>query len=700
MADAFDRLQWALWLAERGFLIIQLERGSKVPKSGFGWVRSATSSADTITNWFEADPDMNYGVCPSEHHVILDLDNKEGKDGIAYLDGLELEHGQVGETFIVDSPSGGRHLYFKLPADALPVGNAHSFGPTSGIDVRGWHGYVVGPSCELVAGQCGPKDTPGEYAIKHEGDIAEVPNWVRGYLVSKRDRDAAADVPLIPLDLPENIEKAGDFLRTRPPAIQGQNGNQWTYETAQFLRDFGVSEDRAVDLMFTSGWNAKCEPEWDYDELGGVVEHAYRYGQNRPGSKMDMIGLYERMMGDVAAVESVEAGLAPDGFNSHFFTPGTFTHRGKRREFIIPNWLPDTGFAALLAVRGTGKSTIMLDLACRAACDMDWQGTPIKPGYVAVYLCGEDDEGLEVNMMAWQMKNGIDIPEDRMVIADAITNLMSAEDVERWAREIKRLVGDRPAIVFLDTWQRATSYAGQNKDEDMNLCVHHAEALARSLNGPAVIAFHPPKHNDNTIHGSAIIENTSVAIWKLDTVGNGRKLHVERIKGAPTTGWRIYSFEEVELDEADSFGSKIIGIVPLRVGGSEDSGSAEARAQAERVKEGWAYLVLGFTKYEETLDPERRTPESKRTRSLLADKLEGLCKEDEFRRYYAAPLVAEGFKGLSKRSIQTGLGEAFPGDGAFVDLVTEGIRILLNKKSGRDYAFTSKAIPQLSAPED
>ena len=122
---------------------------------------------------------------------------------------------------------------------------------------------------------------------------------------------------------------------------------------------------------------------------------------------------YETLNDEVKHAESVDAGLIEktleeenEDWFSHFSDGLEFEHRGKRRDYIIPGWLPSHGLTALNAKRGTGKSTILLDLALCLASDSDWHGTPTKHGYNIVYFCGEDDEGVELNLSCWYRKYG------------------------------------------------------------------------------------------------------------------------------------------------------------------------------------------------------------------------------------------------------------------------------------------------------
>jgi hypothetical protein len=94
-----------------------------------------------------------YGVACGAGPLFLvgvDLDVKNGADGVAALASLAAAHGfSVPPTVTVLTPSGGRHLWLTAPA---PVPNsAGRLAP--GIDVRGAGGYVVGPGSRTVAGR-------------------------------------------------------------------------------------------------------------------------------------------------------------------------------------------------------------------------------------------------------------------------------------------------------------------------------------------------------------------------------------------------------------------------------------------------------------------------------------------------------------------------------------------------------------------
>ncbi|QXE35888.1 bifunctional DNA primase/polymerase [Streptomyces sp. GMY02] len=90
------------------------------------------------------------------HHLFgLDLDRKNGADGVAALHALARTHGfTVPQTVTVATQSGGLHLWLTAPAGTRVPNTAGALAP--GIDTRGSGGYLVGP------GSLGPR---GRYRL-------------------------------------------------------------------------------------------------------------------------------------------------------------------------------------------------------------------------------------------------------------------------------------------------------------------------------------------------------------------------------------------------------------------------------------------------------------------------------------------------------------------------------------------------------
>lgn len=172
MSNWQNALDNALEAAARGFGVFPLSR-NKVPAipsphekgqrcgglhecGSFGHgVLDASSDPDVVRAGFDQAPHAaGYGIACGAGPlplVGLDLDRKNGVDGVAELNRLAAKHGfAIPRTVTVCTPSGGFHLWFTGPGGTSVPNSVSRLAP--GIDVRGTRGYLVGPGSRGKAG--------------------------------------------------------------------------------------------------------------------------------------------------------------------------------------------------------------------------------------------------------------------------------------------------------------------------------------------------------------------------------------------------------------------------------------------------------------------------------------------------------------------------------------------------------------------
>jgi hypothetical protein len=156
-------LRSALDAALRGWHVFPCAVGGKRPALRGSWQELATTSQDQVRDWWARAP-YNIGIaCGPSGLVVIDLDRPrddpgdEDPDGALFplsgadrLSRLAREHGEPypGGTYVVDTPSGGCHLYFAA-ADGRARNSAGALAPH--IDVRADGGYVVGAGSRIGA---------------------------------------------------------------------------------------------------------------------------------------------------------------------------------------------------------------------------------------------------------------------------------------------------------------------------------------------------------------------------------------------------------------------------------------------------------------------------------------------------------------------------------------------------------------------
>jgi Bifunctional DNA primase/polymerase, N-terminal len=195
-------LLWsALAAAERGWHVFPCVPDGKRPALRGNWQDIATTSAERIRDWWSRAP-YNIGIsCGPSGLVVIDLDmprpGATGDDdgtlfplsGADMLSMLARQHRQryPAGTYLVDTPSGGCHLYFTAPADRVK-NSAGSLGPL--VDVRADGGYVIGAGSRIGG-------LP--YALRRELPTAPLPPWLAS-LIRDDYVPPAVPAPRFPAD--------------------------------------------------------------------------------------------------------------------------------------------------------------------------------------------------------------------------------------------------------------------------------------------------------------------------------------------------------------------------------------------------------------------------------------------------------------------------------------------------------------------
>jgi hypothetical protein len=175
-------LTGALSAAGHGWPVFPLRPGEKRPRPELtAWESVATTSSDRIWWWWRRHPDDNVAIATGPAGlVVVDLDlaapdeprpaeHPDARGGIDVFGALAAEHGYVpGSTWTVETPSGGRHLYFRAPATGGPWRN------TAGrlgwhIDTRAAGGYVLAAG-SMIGGR--------HYTVVHDRPPIELPAWI------------------------------------------------------------------------------------------------------------------------------------------------------------------------------------------------------------------------------------------------------------------------------------------------------------------------------------------------------------------------------------------------------------------------------------------------------------------------------------------------------------------------------------------
>jgi len=203
-------LRSALAAALRGWYVFPCVVGGKRPALRGNWQDLATTSTGQVRDWWARAP-YNIGIaCGPSKLIVIDLDLPHGSEddreadreadpedgkedgdradgalfplsGADILSMLARQQGEryPGGTYVVDTPSGGCHLYFSAAGETRVRNSAGAVGRH--IDVRADGGYIVGAGSRI-----------GEraYAARGRRETAPLPSWL-GLLIRESDEPPA-----------------------------------------------------------------------------------------------------------------------------------------------------------------------------------------------------------------------------------------------------------------------------------------------------------------------------------------------------------------------------------------------------------------------------------------------------------------------------------------------------------------------------
>ena len=170
MINSKKLLAEALSCAERGIPVFPFKNDKTGPHTLNGY-KDATTDCVQIKQWWATYPDAMLAFPTGEvsGFFVLDIDtHHENADGFASLQVLEAEHGTLPDTYQIDTPSGGRHLYFNYPDNRIIKNSTSRIG--KGLDIRGNGGLIIAAPSVRADGKA--------YRVYSDADIADAPEWL------------------------------------------------------------------------------------------------------------------------------------------------------------------------------------------------------------------------------------------------------------------------------------------------------------------------------------------------------------------------------------------------------------------------------------------------------------------------------------------------------------------------------------------
>ena len=568
----------ALEYARRGWSVFPLRPNTKLPYMGFKWRDKSSKDPAQLQEWIDRYPKCNWGVdCSKSGIAVVDVDVKDGKDGLSTLLDLRLQGFDLPETMVIKTPSGGEHHVY----EGTCKNSVEKLG--SGLDTRGVGGYILVPG-SVVDGF--------PYEITHDAELGEIPLWVcqSAGTPHERDRTERADSN-VELDQSANLLRARDFLLAAEPALQGQGGDAHTFQIACKVNDLGISENACLSLML-GDWNPRCEPPWEVEELARKVNNAYTYA-NSPAGSGTMEGIFSSPIVHTFPAEiSGQIQISPEEITD-MFSLADFSGTPPDREWIIEGWIPANEKILFAGKEGLGKSLAALQLALSTAYGIPWLGNRVETPMAALYVSCEDSKD-EVHRRiagirnqpeyAFLDANNIDTDMFKVVSRAGEDNALGIEKdwqlkkgpfFDQLIARCELMKADR-MLIILDTL--ADVFAGnENSRTVVNTFVkHYLGQIQDRFNATIVTLAHPPKHGDTVYSGSTawpaahrsvisieespnenLVDHRVLKLIKINYGRAGAKLDLQWKRGAYVAIEGGEIFDEVETANLDILLGKV-----------------------------------------------------------------------------------------------------------------------------------------------
>jgi KaiC/GvpD/RAD55 family RecA-like ATPase len=166
--------------------------------------------------------------------------------------------------------------------------------------------------------------------------------------------------------------------------------------------------------------------------------------------------------------------------------------------WLIDEWLPKTGIAAVYGHPGSGKSFLVLDMAAHVAAGQPWAGRHTEAGLV-VYVVAEGQTGFRNRLYAMQREGKI-APDAPFVFIPTPIDMQAADGDLGALMETIRQVTEQASIplamLVIDTLSK-TFGAGKENTDDMAGYVANCQRVSSAFDCLTVVVHHRPKDSES-----------------------------------------------------------------------------------------------------------------------------------------------------------------------------------------------------------
>jgi hypothetical protein len=508
-----------------------------------------------------------------EDYIVVDVDNHDDQRlGSKNLKKMSEHYGfnfMAHAGIIVNTASGGLHLYYKKPKNFIGTGTKNSLSNFPSVEFKSYKRQVVIPNSTLSDG----RNYSFHILSRTFSDIKELPENIMSDVTNGTSDTKDASLEPIenqqPLDAEIDQKLFQEFLLDQPEIFSGDRNNQF-YKLACAGKEQGLSKKKITE--FLNHFNdSRVHPKFDTGELRHCVNSAFRYSKNKSPVRSIAASFEPCNDEELPQITNLKTNqikaLSIEDFLSIKLPP---------REYIIEPIFPTQGLMMVYAKRGIGKTYFALHLACSIAGGFNIFGNKwkISKSRSVLYIDGEMPAntmqerlaGLVTSLpLITNSENLYIINPDHQHENHGLMPDLSEENGQKQIEEV--ITSKEIDVIIIDNLSTLCRTGKENESESWNSIGQWA--LKLRTKGKSIIFIHHAGKNDNQ-RGNSKKEDILDTVIKLkrpddyqSNQGARFEIHFEKSRGFAGEGadpfevslklddnktvWQVAEIEDLEI---------------------------------------------------------------------------------------------------------------------------------------------------------
>ena len=197
----------------------------------------------------------------------------------------------------------------------------------------------------------------------------------------------------------------------------------------------------------------------------------------------------------------------------------------------------------------SGKTFLMIDMACAVGRGVDWMGRKTEPGLV-VYLAAESPASVRSRLQAYQKHHGVRVPNFAIVQSpiDLFDGDADTDKVIQVVRQSEQQRGQKARLIIGDTLARLSAGANENAGQDMGLVVRRFDKIRTECKAHFCLIHHSGKSAAAGARGWSGVRAAVDTEIEISDSPTGRCCEITKQRDLSTKGERIgFKLEAVTL---------------------------------------------------------------------------------------------------------------------------------------------------------